>query len=1121
MKNNEFLLNCFIKTLGKTQLENRIYLSENVTLKHLISINELNKESNEIIQFLSLYIDDSDVQVNEKYDNSNADGVVGVIYDCSDAAAIQVNKRSKYSSVDFDSSYPTKRSNYSYASKAFFQNDNNTLIKPGNISKKINTVQTNIKYPSLAKKGNNIVKEAKHQASITFTKPTKTIPISAMLTNSSNPSTKDKNLYTQTYLNNETKLHSCQNPKHSRTQSQPQVQDNIDRDNRNARFLCQVGGIDYKFSFMNRVPKEIIPYDQFSKEFNKNLHKIDEKISKADSQFAENQKRCSNMKLSGTFSFTEEDSKKKLKILSPLSQCIQAKQPCNDDIAIDPVEKDKKSEISDMNISNDEIKKDEGFLFKCEKIHDTIKNPIIQLVESTLFKLSKYDRKSIMSSKKMLSIRNIPSIPSIKKKTSSDQLEKNISQFVDSIFIKHEASISEEDKKHYNLLQISSTFVSSLFKKSKNNENKIIKKVSEFIDTIIMNAEVFIKESKTMNKTYTENNDINKIIVMFVDSVFNKPLAYNNDNINHLVKKFINEVLSRERNVGLESNLKISKDFVSCILKNIKINKEDNNIFVCKHFINDILAKTSNKTNESNNILSISKNFVNDILKKVKQSQENCNILACKQFVMDILSKVRNNNYDCNLKISKDFVNDILQKRKYKEESNNTYICSKFVKDILTKVTNKINSSDSTNSYHLISKLFICDILKNIKKNKENNEIIISKKFVSDILIKVQIKTNNDNLFSLVKRFINKILSKPPQTDYNLIAKQFITELLSKVYKKDFDYNQVSKAFVSDILTNTNNQYINNDLKIAKKFVQDIINKITTKVDLFSLSQSFVENILSRVLSITSVKENNFEKLVKSFVSSCLEKPLNNKNDYLKQKVSNFINDILTNSKINKVENELSLTKLFVKSILYKNNTNINTNVSITKAFINDILSKAVVANKDINYLSIAKIFTNDILNNISNKSNNSDFTLVQNFINSILIRNNNNSLNLTFNNEENSLIQNTFISSNEDMEKILNLTISPIKQSKINQTSNFIYASPLKKDKDSRKSSNSNKSNKSKGKIRIKIKEKIIECGLADNSKINLNEFRSSKNDMFLKKATEKFFNEVYSYAEDKNSKK
>ena len=784
----------------------------------------------------------------------------------------------------------------------------------------------------------------------------------------------------------------------------------------NARYLCQLNNdVDYNFSFMKRAPKEYIPYDQFSKEFHKNLSKIDSKINKADNIYTSKLKAIRDINTYGIM----------YPYSSRIGKCL---------LSSNTVEKSNSKTIETTRYIPSKCSSLPKNIYY-SKIKDNCKNnfnssnsklniPIKYDINDKEINISQPEADFFSDDYKEIKVYNNNSnkvdLNSNIKDTSTDQYKftniRNksfIKNFINNILNAAESKISTKTK--YNIDNNKSNIDINKFKL-----NSII---NVFISDIINNNINKLKKSNNNNKLQDTKISLKK---------YSKSQIIKNDNSKSKIRNIDNKNMLRQNkfksnkscsnflNSSSNINKLLAENTKEDYLSSKKNNKLDNNI---KNNILRLLSKTFNfKIKEysfdknkdydklkfkSNSYLSkiylnnyTEQNYINNFFKNTEYNQlynNNHNELDYKDKVVNkklsdkLLDKnsILHNNLVKNIYNENNFYNDISKDNSNINKKLSVLVNSNiFVEAILNNIENKILVNNKNNGYsnHFEEKKNY--YVLNNNDNNNNNKMLDCKYNNKELSNRNNLLKDNVDCDILIKSklFVSNLLHKRPHNNINMYTNKYYLNS-----NKDCDIKQKYKIcndFVCNILDPIFKKNKLNYIKIkAKDFVKVVFNKcinFSKKVDYFDINN----------------KNNNVcvfsNNLVVNFVKDIIEKSFDKYSKNIINKITITFVDAILNNKIYSTKYNKKLAKC--------NKTVINTSFLklISKEYVNTLLNNTV----------------NFSFYNTSNYKTKVDYNLANNnSYNNYDLRC---SKNTTYNNNNNNNICTLFI--NKILDKSLNI---------------------------------------------------------------------------------------------------
>ena len=443
-----------------------------------------------------------------------------------------------------------------------------------------------------------------------------------------------------------------------------------------------------------------------------------------------------------------------------------------------------------------------------------------------------------------------------------------------------------------------------------------------------------------------------------IKEIINKSTNTSSFGILSEVKQYINQVNSQE-NTEFISNLKIY------LSDNKTTNtSESNNNFTeqLKHFISE---QNSYSQETFNNVINPVTNKFENKSALILNQIINENVLKLNQVYDTLYSSVSNNeSKESILNTLSTFANNLLvlnQDTINNNEQQSTYSSASFkldqeFKDTIQKIVTSTNTEQFTTELNIFKQEVFNNAISTVSKvmNQSNTKIESYDSFVENQTLTVDEKIQNI-LKSFNETSSNQSLSAQEIKNIEIVRNY----LLSESYKVEL-INKISYQ----------------DLFVVNKF-DEFENEITTKINQYLISPSFVENVnnfrtqISQKSSVDEVKQYSSEQ--KTLIL----------ND-VKNLVSDFVSvvnpEYLTTENLNTFNNATSIDQ--ITNLLTENNSQFTTSENST---ISNIINQSSA------YSQIVDSVTNSILNDnnftqntLLQKVDSAVYNVVQNQFNTI-----------------------------------------------------------------------------------------------------------------------------------------
>ena len=443
-----------------------------------------------------------------------------------------------------------------------------------------------------------------------------------------------------------------------------------------------------------------------------------------------------------------------------------------------------------------------------------------------------------------------------------------------------------------------------------------------------------------------------------IKEIINKSTNTSSFGILSEVKQYINQVNSQE-NTEFISNL---KNYLS---DNKTINTSESNVNFTeqlKHFIseqnsysqetfNNVINPVTNKfENKSALILNqiINENFLklNQVYDTLYSSVSNN---ETKESILNTLSTFANNL----LVLNQDTINNSEQQSTY---SSASFKLDQEFKDTIQKIVTSTNTEQFTTELNIFKQEVFNNAISTVSKvmNQSNTKVESYDSFVENQTLTVDEKIQNI-LKSFNETSSNQSLSAQEIKNIEIVRNY----LLSESYKVEL-INKISYQ----------------DLFVVNKF-DEFENEITTKINQYLISPSFVENVNN---FRTQISQKSSVDEVKQYSSEQKTVILND----VKNLVSDFVSvvnpEYLTTENLNTFNNATSIDQ--ITNLLTENNSQFTTSESST---ISNIINQSSA------YSQIVDSVTNSILNDnnftqntLLQKVDSAVYNVVQNQFNTI-----------------------------------------------------------------------------------------------------------------------------------------
>lgn len=388
-----------------------------------------------------------------------------------------------------------------------------------------------------------------------------------------------------------------------------------------------------------------------------------------------------------------------------------------------------------------------------------------------------------------------------------------------------------DNKKDYSKEEID-TNVSNLYNYI-NNELKAIKKIlnSDELD----NEDSILEHEKKMIELQRNTYEFSKIYELRNNNEIKCILR---ENSNRKIFEFFKKLVE---NISNFREIKNSVDILNIFFIKLTTSDEDIRKSFLQQIINDKIL--SEKIFNNPNIIRY---FIECFIKKNNSGYNSGYI----QYI-NILNKLCLNNYKLSFQI---LISKIFNDEKYIKYNYDYRI---FVKNILLTLLENLNNKDVG---ELASKIDDCEILRFFlleKYNELNNKITRTEKeniiFNNiNIIFGEYVKTGNNQLNTLTKLSINKLLKKKINIQKIVIYNSNIDELIDLIYLGIIEYNNISE--------------LNNE-KLFKIIIDHIKKKIPngilSTID-FILNENFAK-FITNILNNTEKKDQFLDEIFSLF----------------------------------------------------------------------------------------------------------------------------------------------------------------------------------------------------------------------------------------------------------------